>query len=467
VVRPDAGDGGLSFDGGVIVLPTYTDLGPDPEPLGNRWDVLLERVAAESPQAESPAQEPLHVVIAGAGVAGLEAVMALRDAAGDRVRITLLSPERDFDFVPLSVAVPFALDGGRSIPLDQVARDFNIERCIDSLAAVVPSAHTVSLTSGADLHYDKLIIAAGAKREAAYEHATTFRGPEDTDTLHGLVQDVEGGYVTKIAFVVPPGVAWSLPLYELALMTAQRAFEMCMEVELTLVTPEDRPLAVFGEAASDDVARLLQAAGIAVRCATYAEIPRKGTVVLHPGDETISCDRVVALPISRGRRVTGLPADPDGFIPIDPFTHVWNCDDIYAVGDGANFPLKQGGIACQQADVAAEDIARAAGADLESRAFRPVLRGQLLTGSKPQFMRRDARVTSGPEDSTQHILWWPPTKIAGKYLAPYIALQRDDQESQSPAEAIRSRLLRGPVLLTSAADGDFELELGAYALAAN
>jgi sulfide:quinone oxidoreductase len=251
-------------------------------------------------------------------------------------------------------------------------------------------------------------------------------------------------------------------------MTAQRAFEMCVEVELTVVTPEARPLAVFGDAAGDDVARLLEKAGIAVRCGTSAEIPESGTVLLHPGGETISCDRVVALPVSRGNRIAGLPADGDGFLPIDPFTLVGGCEDVYAVGDGANFPLKQGGIACQQADIAAEDIARAAGADIETHTFRPVLRGQLLTGAKPQFMRRDVRaVTSGKEDSTQHLLWWPPTKVAGKYLAPYLALHDEEESTRSPAEKIRSRVLRSPVLLSSAADGDFELELGAYAVSAH
>jgi sulfide:quinone oxidoreductase len=405
-------------------------------------------------------QQPLHVVIAGAGVAGLEAVMALRDAAGDRVRITLLSPDEDFDYRPLSVGDPFALGRARQIPLDRVAHDFNIQRCVDSMSAVIPSVRTISLASGGELHYDKLIVAAGAKREAVYEHATTFRGQEDVEALHGLVQDVEGGYVRKIAFVVPPGVVWSLPLYELALMTAQRAFDSNVEVELTLVTPEERPLAVFGNAASDDVSRLLDKAGIEVRCSTSAEIPMRGTLILHPSGDTLECDRVVALPVSRGNRIAGLPADAEGFLPIDPFTRVVHCDDVYAAGDGANFPLKQGGIACQQADIAAEDIARAAGVSVEARTFKPVLRGQLLTGGKPHFMRRDVRsVTSGREDSADHILWWPPTKIAGMFLAPYVALQ-DTPEPISPAAI-------GSVLLTGNEDGEFDLELDGHTLAAH
>ena len=68
--------------------------------------------------------------------------------------------------------------------------------------------------------------------------------------MHGLIQDVEGGYAKSIAFVVPPGVTWALPLYELALMTAERAYSVNTDVELTLVTPEDEPLGVFGREAS-------------------------------------------------------------------------------------------------------------------------------------------------------------------------------------------------------------------------
>ena len=59
--------------------------------------------------------------------------------------------------------------------------------------------------------------------------------------MHGLVQDLEDGYVRRIAFVVPPGASWPVPLYELALMTAERAYDMCATAELTLLAPEHAP----------------------------------------------------------------------------------------------------------------------------------------------------------------------------------------------------------------------------------
>ena len=77
------------------------------------------------------------------------------------------------------------------------------------------------------------------------------------EQLHGLIQDIEGEYVHSLAFVIPGRMAWPLPMYELALMTAGRAYDMDVELVVTLVTPEDSPLAIFGLGASEAVAELL------------------------------------------------------------------------------------------------------------------------------------------------------------------------------------------------------------------
>jgi hypothetical protein len=54
----------------------------------------------------------VRVLIAGGGVAGLEALLALRALAGDLVDLELLAPEPAFWYRPLAVAEPF--DAGRS-----------------------------------------------------------------------------------------------------------------------------------------------------------------------------------------------------------------------------------------------------------------------------------------------------------------------------------------------------------------
>jgi sulfide:quinone oxidoreductase len=371
-----------------------------------------------------------RVVVAGGGVAAIEAVLALRDAAGDRVAITIVAPDEDFTYRPLSVGEPFALGGALKLPLETVARDVGADLRRDALAAVDTDAHTVRLESGDTVAYDALLVAIGARRTAALQHARTFRGQEDGESLHGLIQDLEGGYSRRIAFVVPAGVAWSLPIYELALMTAQRAHEMSIDdVELTIVTPEERPLAVFGPAASDALERMLEAAGIAVEASTRAEIPGTGMVILHPRGKTLEVDRIVALPVTTPIHIDGLPLDPNGFLPVDAHGRVRDTDDVYAAGDGTWFPVKQGGLACQQADAAAETIAVQAGADLEPAPFKPVLRGELLTGGEPLFIRNDISGAAGDRsESSGHILWWPPGKVAGAYLAPYLAAR----EQQGP-----------------------------------
>ena len=135
--------------------------------------------------------------------------------------------------------------------------------------------------------------------------------------MHGLIQDLEDGYVKRIAFVVPPGASWPLPIYELALMTAARAFDMCVDVELTLVTPEPSPLAFFGEEVSQDVAA---AAGRGrdrrqSRCGRRDAAPQRARAASH--GERLDVDRVVTLPILAGPRSTGSRMTPAGFLPVD------------------------------------------------------------------------------------------------------------------------------------------------------
>jgi sulfide:quinone oxidoreductase len=115
-----------------------------------------------------------------------------------------------------------------------------------------------------------------------------------------------------------------------------------------------------------------------------------------------------------------VPHDADGFIPTDEHGRVPGLDDVYAAGDATSFPVKQGGIAAQQADAAADAIAARAGAPVTAEPFRPVLRGQLLTGSLPRYLR--ARPGSqAPSIVSTEPLWWPPSKIVGHHLAPFLA----------------------------------------------
>jgi sulfide:quinone oxidoreductase len=377
--------------------------------------------------------QAFRVVVAGGGVAGIETIIALRELAGPRVAIDWICPDEDFVYQPMSVREPFAHASAQRRPIDRIAADFRAHAIRDALDWVAPGKHAVFTRSGAEVGYDALVLALGARREEPFDQVVTFRGQEDSAAVRGIVQDVENGYTRSVAFVVPPGMAWPLPLYELALMTAARAAEMQVDAELTVVTPEETPLGAFGAEASADVAERLHEAGIAVELASYASVERGRTVILHPSGRTIAADRVVAVPALLGTAPRGIPDDGRGFIPVDVHGRVRGIKDVYAAGDGVAFPIKQGGIAAQQADAVAEVIAKRAGAPIEPRAFRPVMRGILLTGTGRRFLRGEiSRGRDQISEAGDQTLWWPADKIAGRYIAPYLAGEMAYAERVTP-----------------------------------
>jgi sulfide:quinone oxidoreductase len=362
---------------------------------------------------------PTNVLIAGGGPAALEAALALNRLAGDRVATTLLAPELNLTYRPLSVLSPFAAGSAPTYPLKRIATDAGFRHLRGRLARVDAPAHEVVTTEGERIAYDMLLIASGARPVEPFKTATMFTGSlTDQERLHGIVQDVEEGYLKRLAFVVPPGSTWSLPLYELALMLAERAYEMCAALELHVVTPESAPLALFGAKASAEVAKLLQEAGVTVHTGTDAELVTRGRLRLSATGEQIDVDRLVTLPRLEGPALAGLPANAEGFLSTDDHARVLGVADVYAAGDVTAFAIKQGGIACQQADAAAADIARRAGAPVEAEPFKPVLRGVLLTERWARFLRHDPGAER--DDVAGRALWWPPTKIAGRELAGYL-----------------------------------------------
>lgn len=366
-------------------------------------------------------EEPFQVVIAGGGVAGLEAALALRDLAGGRISTTLISPEADFVYRPMTVREPFSYSAAQRYPIAEITHDLGVELLVDRFKWVDAAGRRVHTEAGAELRYDALLLALGARSAPRYRRAITLNDKRLDENLHGLIQDVEGGYVQRVAFVIPGRVGWPLPIYELALMTARRAYDMNIELAVTIATPEDAPLAIFGDAVSTAVAELLEQNGITTITSAHCEVPASGRIDIHPGPRRLRVDRVVALPELFGPSLPGLPRGSDGFIPVDVHCQVRGAEHVYAAGDATEFAVKHGGIAAQQADAAAEAIAARAGVQIDPKPFHPVIHGILLGGDKPLYL--SAHITGGHGSSSQISdapSWSPPTKIAAKYLAPYL-----------------------------------------------
>ena len=374
------------------------------------------------------------MIVAGGGVAALESALALADLAPDHTDVTVLAPNEEFVYRPMTVREPFAYGLAHRYPLAPLVLDAGAKLLTDELVWVDPAKQTIHTKGGEALEYDALVLALGARASKRYTHALTIDDRRLDETLHGLIQDVEGGYVHSLAFVSPGRMAWPLPLYELALMTAGRAYDMDIELGVTIVTPEDAPLAIFGATVSGTVSELLGKVGIQTINSAYAEIPAQGRVVINPGDRELQVDRAVALPELYGPSVRGIPLGDHGFIRVDPYGQVPDVGPIYAAGDATEFPIKHGGIASQQADAAAQAIAAAAGAAVTPAPFHPVIHGMLLTDGKPLYLT--AQITGGQgfsSEITDTPTWSPPSKIAARYLAP--RLDEYDRQTASRPKA--------------------------------
>ena len=392
---------------------------------------------------------PSNVLIVGGGCAALEAAFRLQRVGAGRVDTTILAPDEHFATQALAVLAPFGAGHVPHEPLAGLASDAGARLRRGRMVSVDATGHEVLTGDGETIPYDALLVAVGAVQRRPWSHALTFGTPGAGERMHGLVQDLEAGYVRRVAFLVPAGASWPVPLYELALLAAERAYDQCQHSELVLATAEDAPLGLFGAEPSREVADRLAQAGVTLLTGVHVDVPAARQVVLHPGGRRLTVDRIVTLPTLEGPAVEGLPCDARGFLPVDRNGRVSGVDDVYAAGDATCFPIKQGGLACQQADAAAEAIAARAGAGIDPRPYAPILRGILLTERAATFMLRDAGGAAGDDGrASERPLWWPPTKIAGHELGLHLdAIPR--YAKRPPAEGTE---LRPPALIAGAGE---------------
>lgn len=373
---------------------------------------------------------PPHILVAGGGVAAIEAVAALRALTGPRLRISVLAPDDELVPRPASVASPFGFGPPNPLPFAAIQRHAPFQLLRGRLARVEPDEHVVIDDVGEPIAYDRLLIAVGARPQPAIDGAITFTGAADAGAVERAVED---GH--RLAFVQPSVSTWSLPVYELAILAAAELRGRGVTPDITIVTPEPEPLWLFGREASRAVRGLLAERGIRLRTRAQA-IAAHDDVLELVGDQ-VPADRVIALPMLVGPAIPGLPQGPSWFVPADVHGRVPGVPDVFAAGDATTFPLKQGGLATQQADAAAEMIAAGYDAPIVPAPFRPVLRGLLLTGGAPLYLRAQLTASGDPAEQTarrvtrrtvtavsRRALWWPPGKIAGRYLAPLLATAR-------------------------------------------
>ncbi len=363
-----------------------------------------------------------RVVIAGGGVAALEGALALRKLAGQRVAVELWAPRREFVYRPFAVGEPYGAGSILRYDLDGLAGACGASFRLGGIVSVDAEQRCVSARDGERVPYDQLLLAPGARMLWAVPGAVTFWGVADEGGVGAVVRRLRSGGLRNVVFTMPGGSSWALPLYELALLaSAVLARSGVEDARLTVVTPEGAPLDLFGRTVAERMARLLEERGIELVAGTHPVGFDRGRLEITPG-APIETEAVVSLPRLEGRRIDGVPQDEDGFVPVDEHNRVVGMERVFAAGDVTSFPVKQGGIATQQADAAAEAIAAAAGSDVEPSPFDPELRAVLWTGSSPRYLYGHPTGGHGEVSTLEENPPWHERdgKIIGRYLTPFL-----------------------------------------------
>ncbi len=362
----------------------------------------------------------LRVLIAGGGVAALETILSLRELLKERVELRLLSQASHFIYRPLEVLEPFDTQAFVRLPWPELAAQTRCFRIADDLASVDVYRRSVKTTGGHALRFDALVLALGARPSQAVPGTMTFGAPGSSYALTRLLQRIRSGALRRVIFACPAGISWTIATYELALLSAHSARDAGAHPEITVVTPEDEPLEVLGAETTTTIRELLADSEVELVTGVTPIRFLNRTLITEP-ETGLGADAVVSLPNLRGPAIPGVPSTEDGFIRVDRHGRVDGCDDVYAAGDATDFPVKQGGLATQQADQVAAEIAARAGLEISLRPEPLVLRALLLAGGTRRFIRHELGNSGAETELTEDPLWWPPAKIVGRRLAPFLA----------------------------------------------
>lgn len=378
------------------------------------------------------AKKPFAVVICGGGTAGIEGLLRLRRLAGGSVEVTLLCPQEQLFYRPDAVLEPFALRPMQPYPIARIAADTSARWLCDSLAWVDPSNRTVHTTAGVELAYDALLLAVGARERTPPEHMDVFTDQGSATMYRGILEDIEAARITEIAFVRPEQPSWPLPLYELALLTAQRARDVHAQLHISVITREPQPLHAFGREAGQAIVRLFHDAGIDLHTGVDVTTPGPRHLILQPGGTDLYPDRTITLPTITGPNIRGIPGDAeDRFVPVDAYCRVRHTDGrVFAAGDATDLPLKHGGVGAQQADTAAAGIAHLAGVAGPAAPLRPMIQGELLTASAPFYLSAhlihdDSHAAGLRSELYERPPWLADEELVAAELAPYLRDLRD------------------------------------------
>jgi sulfide:quinone oxidoreductase len=415
------------------------------------------------------------VCIVGAGTAGLEALLSIREALGASVDLWLVAPDREFRYRPMHRDSLFRPARERGIKVADLVAETGATWVRDRAEVVRESERCLLTRDGDIVAFDYLLIAAGERSKRPLAQGYLWERGGDPSFLDAIIRQIAARTVASVAVAVPRGARWSLPAYEIALVLAWSAAGT--DASVTLITAEERPLGALGTAASDAVSDELELAGVeTITGVELADAPARGTrpmtvadliIVPERAEDEASAligaptdparvqigagvarefERLISLPVMLGPRVAGVARDHAGFVAVDESLKVCGSDVVWAAGGCIAAALEHSALSARQADAAVRAITAACGHTGAGSGVGPdaiEISGVLLSGQRDQWLAENPIGT--PEPSTR-CLWWPPGRAVGKTLARRIAAWDPSVHERLPTHS-SGLAIRAPVAL--------------------
>ena len=295
-----------------------------------------------------------HVVIIGAGFAGLNAAKKLRNAP---VQVTIIDRNNYHKFQPLLYEVAMA-----GLEPDDIAHNVrkifrgaeNVRFRMGTVEAIDADAQTLALQDGATIAYDHLILAAGAVTnyfgvEGADEHAFPLKNVPDAVELRNHVlrqfelydRDPAQAPDGLLTFVLvgggPTGVEMAGALAELldTLNDDYPTFDVAAEARVILLEMQKDLLPPYAQSLRDYTRQTLEERGVDVRTETTVE--RIEAEAVHLADGTpISTQTLVwaaGVQASPLADMVGAEQTRGGQVIVEDDLSLPNYANIFAVGD--------------------------------------------------------------------------------------------------------------------------------------
>ena len=374
-----------------------------------------------------------HVVVLGAGIAGIPAAYALKAQLGPEDKVTVVSDKDYFHFVPSNpwVAMGWRDPGDIAFPIEPYLNERGIQFVCSPLKGISPEKSEIALANGQTLSYDFLLIATGV--EGNFEELPGLAA--NTHSVLNLEQ-AKNAFTAYKEFVKKPGpiVIGAMPgssilgpVYEYAFLVDAdlKRRNIRGRVPITLVTPEPWPghlgLGISGGANREAVEAALADNDIRVIANARTLKIEPGTIHIAELDEAgnekaqhaLACAYSVYWPAFRGAagvRDTAALVNAKGLVEVDEHMRSRGFLNIYATGTC----VAHSAVEKTALDIGAPDSVYSIQKETETAVnnILATLRGESMSSNIPQRARwladmgeTGAAYLTGPQVPLRDINW--------------------------------------------------------------